>query len=138
MASWGSSWLGSWGSSWGYQAEETPEVELLGGGAFHIPYQKYKELKEKAEALERQKDEAELKAKELQRQAEAKRLDEEKGAALQASILKSRQDAIIAEEELRRLYALMAIETERLRQFKDEEDALIALMLSLPFNRLIV
>lgn len=140
MAStWASSWGVSWGTSWDRSPATTQPDNPTGGFLSpYAPVKKRDRVQEYFDALdnEKKRQETEKRISELRAQAEA--LEAKKAADLNVRTAKQRERLRQQAEELDRLYALIAIETARLRQLKDDEEAMIAIMLSMPFNRLTV
>lgn len=135
MASaWGNSWGALWGNSWGVVSAETVETISGNHGYSYSPaWQKEKskdELRKKLALAQAELDKAADKERRLKEQlAKAAKLAAKKRAEKERALeLKLAEQ----EQEIARLVLLLQTLEALLREW-DEEDALIALLLSSPF-----
>jgi septal ring factor EnvC (AmiA/AmiB activator) len=132
MSRWGARWGSRWGDRWG-SVGETPvaAVVLLGGKAsfpYELPYDKLKREKEKKrleevkEAIESaERERAEIEAK-LQAETTVKA----------SQVKKLEKQFKLLQIELQQLYTTLQ-NLEALRKQRDEDDAIVALLMSNPF-----
>lgn len=123
------------------QSPDTDDIELLGGKAYrakqsyayHTPYQKIKKATQEASEIKEAVDHAELERKELEAKlAKALKSKAKKQAETQ---IRLEQRLSQLENETLRLYAQLQI-LEALISEWDEEDALLALAMSMPFTKI--